>query len=122
MGQTEVAKAITHYFFCGAGFVASIAAIGNIVEIERGFHRYLQEFGSLWKFIGTKILVSLAFVQLIFLAILPPFCFWSVTRQNLLYAALMSFECLFICLLHVWAWSPTDSWYNFQVRDTGTTG
>merc|ERR1712130_156515 len=112
--QTENAKVISHYCFYGAGFVASFAAIGNIVEIEHGFHMYLEEFGPVWKFVGTKILVSLAYFQLVLLSLLPPFCLWSITRQNLAYASLMCLECFLISILHLWAWSPKESWYAFQ--------
>ena len=29
-------KMMVHYIFYGAGFIASFAAIGNLVEVERG--------------------------------------------------------------------------------------
>eukprot|EP00913_Durusdinium_trenchii_P019367 g18207.t1 len=42
----------------------------------------------------------------------PPFCWWSYTRANLLYASLLCIECFFISILHVWAWSAEEAWFS----------
>merc|ERR1712039_893075 len=89
--QRENMKNASHFFFQGAGFVASFAAIGNIVEIERGFHNHLSDFKPFMKFWGTKVIVSIAFLQSTALALTPPFIDWSDTRKNLFYASLLCF-------------------------------
>merc|ERR1740121_1496156 len=65
--RTERWEAKADCFFYGAGFVASFAAIGNIMQVERGFHGSLEEFRPCMKFWGTKVLVSIAFLQDLFL-------------------------------------------------------
>ena len=112
--QTEAVKEKAHMFFYGAGFVASFAAIGNIMQIETGFHEVLHEFGPAPKFWGTKILVSLAFLQSIFLGVCPPFNGWSAIRINLFYASLLTLECFLIALLHLRAWGHGEEWYEEQ--------
>eukprot|EP00429_Kryptoperidinium_foliaceum_P127287 CAMPEP_0176326320 /NCGR_PEP_ID=MMETSP0121_2-20121125/73866_1 /TAXON_ID=160619 /ORGANISM="Kryptoperidinium foliaceum, Strain CCMP 1326" /LENGTH=280 /DNA_ID=CAMNT_0017668915 /DNA_START=1 /DNA_END=840 /DNA_ORIENTATION=+ len=101
----------SHYFFLGAGFVASFAAIGNVVKVESAFHHQLKEFEPFWKFWGTKIIVSIGFLQSMALWVLPPFCWWSPIRQNLFYAALLCFECFLVSLMHLKAWAHDQSWY-----------
>mmetsp|Transcript_48751 Transcript_48751/g.113829 ORF Transcript_48751/g.113829 Transcript_48751/m.113829 type:complete len:449 (-) Transcript_48751:25-1371(-) len=110
--QTEKVKSMVHHFFYGAGFVASFAAIGNLIEVERGFRYYLIEFSPIWKFLGTKIIVTIAFLQSMALAACPPFCWWSYTRANLLYASLLCIECFLISVVHLFAWSATEHWYE----------
>ncbi|CAJ1355843.1 unnamed protein product, partial [Effrenium voratum] len=112
MLQTEKVKNMVHYLFYGAGFIASFAAIGNLVEVERGFHSHLREFSPIWKFLGTKIIVTIAFLQSMALASCPPFCWWSYTRANLLYASLLCIECFLISVVHLYAWSAEESWYE----------
>jgi len=112
--QKEVKKG-AHYFFYGAGFVASFAAIGNVVEVERGFHRNLQEFSPFLKFWGVKVLVSIAFLQTLFLMVVPPFMSWSEVRSNIFYASALCLECFLISVFHLCAWRPREGWY----RSTG---
>lgn len=110
--QTEKVKSMLHYTFYGAGFIASFAAIGNLIEVERGFRAQLHDFKPIHKFLGTKIIVTIAFLQSMALAACPPFCWWSYTRANLLYASLLCIECFFISILHVWAWSAEEAWFS----------
>lgn len=102
----------SRYFFLGAGFVASFAAIGNVVKVETAFHHQLREFQPFWKFWGTKIIVSIAFLQSMVLWVLPPFSWWSQVRQNLFYASLLCLECFLVSLLHLKAWGHDQIWYE----------
>jgi len=99
-------------FIKGGGFIASFAAIGNLIEVERGFHQYMLSFKPLLKFVGTKILVSIAFMQQIGLSMIPPFSSWTPTRINLLYSSILTWECFLICLLHLSAWGPLEDWFK----------
>eukprot|EP00747_Dinoflagellata_sp_TGD_P107198 gnl/TRDRNA2_/TRDRNA2_170057_c0_seq3.p1 gnl/TRDRNA2_/TRDRNA2_170057_c0~~gnl/TRDRNA2_/TRDRNA2_170057_c0_seq3.p1 ORF type:complete len:182 (-),score=39.76 gnl/TRDRNA2_/TRDRNA2_170057_c0_seq3:223-768(-) len=47
----------------GMGLMASSAAIGNVVSVEHAFEDALDEFQPFLKFWGTKVLVSIAFMQ-----------------------------------------------------------
>jgi len=125
--QTEAVKSYAKAFFTGAGLVASCAAINNLIFVEHHFKDKLEDgmedikpgqkgvtakpFGPFWKFWGTKILVSLAFLQSIILAVIPPFSSWTPSRVNLLYASLLTFECLLVSLLHYYAWKSEELWY-----------
>lgn len=113
-------------FFLGAGFVASFAAIGNIMKVESAFHVHLSEFHPFWKFWGTKMLVSIAFLQSMALVVIPPFCWWSKTRVNLFYAALLCFECFIVSIVHLQAWGHDQRWYlgatSFLPSDDEETG
>jgi hypothetical protein len=115
--QTKSMKADTKMFFLGAGFVASFAAIGNIMLVERSFHHVLdehrgQEFRPAPKFWGTKVLVTLAFIQSIVFGVV--FSNWSEIRVDLLYASCLTFECLLISLLHYFAWHADEKWYVYH--------
>eukprot|EP00929_Paragymnodinium_shiwhaense_P037684 TRINITY_DN20038_c0_g2_i1.p1 TRINITY_DN20038_c0_g2~~TRINITY_DN20038_c0_g2_i1.p1 ORF type:complete len:473 (-),score=73.90 TRINITY_DN20038_c0_g2_i1:509-1927(-) len=104
-------------FFLGAGFVASFAAIGNIMRIEQRFHHALEEFEPFLKFWGTKILVSLAFVQTLLFKVLPPFSSLSKERSDLLFAILLCYECFFVALLQLKAWHHEGSWFHDKEFD-----
>merc|ERR1712050_441500 len=101
------------YFFLGTGCVASTAAICNILQIERTFHYELLRFKPFWKFWGTKVLVSIAFLQsLLFMLPMPPFRYMSTVQANLTYSTLLCYECLAISLIHLYAWSAREQWYK----------
>ena len=68
----------------------------------------MQPFAKFW---GTKVLVSIAFIQSLVLY-LPPFNSWSPTKQNLFYASALSLECFIVALLHLASWGHTEHWYN----------
>merc|ERR1712196_599269 len=55
-------------YLVGAGFIASSAAIGNVVGVEQKFHKQLEAFKPFEKFLGAKILVSFSFMQSAMLA------------------------------------------------------
>jgi hypothetical protein len=108
--QQDAYKKMFKYFFYGFGFAGSYAAINNIFTIEIEFHEQLEEFKPFWKFWGTKILVTIAFFQDIILVVVPPFCSWEATYQNLLYASMLCAECLFIAVMHKFAWPLDEKW------------
>lgn len=105
------------FFFLGTGSVASTAAICNILQIERTFHYELLHFKPFWKFWGTKVLVSIAFLQsLLFMLPIPPFKDMSTVQANLAYSTLLCYECFFISLLHLYAWGAHEEWYKEGVE------
>jgi hypothetical protein len=116
-----------------AGFFASCAAIYNIFIVEFAYHSQLASCSPFLKFISVKVLVSLAFFQAGILytlhelnRMLPGTVQRAVRafpllgdllnlgdlEQHMFYAALMLYECLFVVLLHCWAWSPDEGWYG----------
>mmetsp|Transcript_42816 Transcript_42816/g.71208 ORF Transcript_42816/g.71208 Transcript_42816/m.71208 type:complete len:427 (+) Transcript_42816:60-1340(+) len=99
-------------FLSGFGFAASWAAIGNILTVEKDFHDYLQGFNPKVKFWGTKVLVTLAFVQSTLLAITPPFSSWGKNYCNLFYSSVLCFQCCILSLLHMHAWNADEAWYH----------
>eukprot|EP00929_Paragymnodinium_shiwhaense_P037683 TRINITY_DN20038_c0_g1_i2.p1 TRINITY_DN20038_c0_g1~~TRINITY_DN20038_c0_g1_i2.p1 ORF type:complete len:306 (-),score=77.90 TRINITY_DN20038_c0_g1_i2:395-1312(-) len=115
--QTDAVKMQSTKFFSGAGFIASFAAIGNIMRIEEDFEEALEEFKPFWKFWGTKILVSLAFLQSILFKALPPFSSLSTERSNMLFAILLCYECFFVALLQLKAWHYSESWFHDIYED-----
>lgn len=116
-------KVKIRFFFFGMGCVASTAAICNILQIERAFHYELMHFKPFWKFWGTKVLVSIAFLQsLLFMLPIPPFRYMSTVQANLTYSTLLCYECLGISLLHMYAWRASEGWYNEEAEEsTGLT-
>lgn len=110
--QTESVKESAHNFFLGAGFVASFAAIGNIMIIEEDFEELLEEFKPSFKFWGTKILVSLAFLQSILISVFITPDGWSLIQSNLLYSTCLGLECLLIAIFHLKGWSADEKWYG----------
>jgi len=109
--QNEHTREKVHYFFYGGGFVASFAAIGNIILVESNFHEALHDFKPAPKFWGTKILVTIAFMQSIVLMVVPPMSYLSEVRRNLLYSTCLTIECFVIALMHLSAWNSDESWY-----------
>jgi len=112
LAQLESTQTFMHDFFLGAGFIASFAAIGNIMIIETDFEELLEEFKPSYKFWGTKILVSLAFLQSILISVFLTPRGWSVIQSNLFYAAALTLECFLICLFHLKGWSADEEWYG----------
>lgn len=111
IAQQEDTKTFMHDFFLGAGFIASFAAIGNIMIIESDFEELLDEFNPSPKFWGTKILVSLAFLQSILISVFLTPRGWSVVQSNLFYAAALCLECFLISLFHIKGWNADEVWY-----------
>ena len=110
--QSEYVRETVHWFFLGAGCVASAAAIGNIVLVETVFHESFKQLNPSAKFWGIKILVTLAFMQSCVLLLLPPFSSWPAVRSNLLYASCLTLECFLLSLSHLWAWHHDEDWYD----------
>lgn len=106
--QTEDQKLYMETWFSGAGFFASFAAIGNVMIIEHGFEEQLHEFSPFLKFWGTKILVSLSYMQLII------FNFFGLTdiETNLMFASTICFECMLIAAFHFIGWKAESAWYG----------
>ena len=112
MFQEENMKAMVHNFFLGAGFIASFAAIGNIMIIEEDFEELLEEFHPSYKFWGTKILVSLAFLQSILISLFLTPRGWSEIQSNLMYSSCLCLECWLIAVFHIKGWSAEEEWYG----------
>eukprot|EP00812_Abedinium_dasypus_P009946 NODE_359_length_1636_cov_392.094877.p2 GENE.NODE_359_length_1636_cov_392.094877~~NODE_359_length_1636_cov_392.094877.p2 ORF type:complete len:465 (-),score=166.05 NODE_359_length_1636_cov_392.094877:136-1530(-) len=117
-------KAKVSTFFYGCGTVASCAAINNIMTVEKDFHSFLHHFKPSPKFWGTKVLVTLAFLQTILLGVVPPFNSWSTVRSDLFYASVLTCECFIIALLHIRAWSEREGWYceDYEGKTTNECG
>jgi hypothetical protein len=115
--QQPEMQSYTSAVFQGMGLVSSCAAISNIMTVEGAYEEFLGEFRSSVKFWGTKILVSLAFLQLLVLKLIPPFNTWKETRVHLLYSSLLCVECFAISLLHCIAWGAHETWYNVIDED-----
>jgi len=124
--------------FTAAGAVASCAAIWNIHIVERDFHKYLDSYAPLLKFITVKIIVSFAFFQKGIVYVLEaiddtmPTAIQSLSSKIpivgdilnfsdseflLFYSALLLYECVLITLLHWWAWSAEEEWYTECVSE-----
>jgi hypothetical protein len=110
--QKEDMRSMSHYFFLGAGFIASFAAIGNIMTIEGDFEEILEEFAPFYKFWGTKILVSLAFLQSILISLFLTPRGWTEIQSNLFYSSMLCLECLLIALFHIKGWGAGEEWYH----------
>jgi len=110
--QRPAIKATSHDFFLGAGFIASFAAIGNIMIIEEDFEELLHEFHPALKFWGTKILVSLAFLQSILISIFLSPNGWSIIQSNVFYSSALCLECLLIAIFHIKGWDAEETWYG----------
>jgi hypothetical protein len=119
MFQEENMKATVHNFFLGAGFIASFAAIGNIMIIEEDFEELLEEFHPSYKFWGTKILVSLAFLQSILISLFLTPAGWSEIQSNLMYSSMLCLECLLIAVFHIKGWSADEEWYGDYEMKSG---
>jgi len=117
LAQQESTKTFMHDFFLGAGFIASFAAIGNIMIIETDYEDLLEEFRPAYKFWGTKVLVSLAFLQSILISVFLTPRGWSVVQSNLFYAAALCLECFLIALFHMVGWGANEEWYGDIVVD-----
>lgn len=113
--QKEATRTGASNFLTGFAFAASFAAIGNIMTLEGNYHHFLSEFSPSLKFWGTKILVSLACVQMSLLGMLSTFG-WSTVQINLLYACLLTFECFGIALFHFKAWGADEDWLETQLQ------
>lgn len=105
----ELASSV-HWFLVGVGSLASTIAIMNIAILESRFHKQLNGFRPAAKFWSTKILVSMAFLQN--LALRATRRWWSTTQINLVYSALMGYECFFVALAHLWCWGADEGWYK----------
>ncbi|CAE7835186.1 unnamed protein product [Symbiodinium sp. CCMP2592] len=100
-----------HFLFLGMGSVASTAAIGNVVTVERTFSESLMCFEPHMKFWSTKILLTLGFMQSLLLEI-PPLSYLSVTEKDLFYASVLCAECFGVSLLLWRAWNPSERWLD----------
>jgi len=114
--QKEATRTGASNFLTGFAFAASFAAIGNIMTLEVNYHHFLEEFYPSLKFWGTKILVSLACVQMAILGMLS-MVGWSTVQINLLYACLLTLECFGIALFHFKAWGADEDWLQTQLKD-----
>lgn len=111
-------------FLGGLGFFGSSIAIYNLIAIETSpdLHDYCLKFHPFWKFWGTKVLVSIAYLQSTILAgvnaILPqPY---SEQQIDLIYSSLLVYELVGISILHYHpsfkAWHPDGAWLRTAER------
>lgn len=119
--------------FNAAGFLASCAAIANVYIVENTFHHFLEEFYPFLKFLTVKILVTFAYGQLYFficlqsvygiagdgaqavirkIPLLGDLCQFNQAQFYLFYASLLVVECLFIAIIHMFAWKSAEIWYD----------
>jgi len=119
--------------FVVAGFIASAVAIYNIFAVESGFHRELQDYRPMLKFITVKILLTFAFMQKGFFGIvtwttsmmpqdyidwakkvpvLGEFYTMSPATFEMFYAVLLISECFVVVCLHYFAWHSSEGWYD----------
>eukprot|EP00398_MALV-I-01_sp_L67-1_P000990 gene990-342_t len=99
--------------FVGAGFVASTVAIYDIIIVEREFSGDMTTFQPGAKFLATKALVSLAFLQQVGLAAVNVFIpLFTTPQESLFYSSLICYEVFVISLFHVFSWSPGAPWYE----------
>lgn len=132
IGGSEEKRLLAMQAFQIAGFFASGAAIYNLFVVERAFHHDLAGCSPVLKFISVKLLVSLSFFQrgLILglqalnemlpsmahkivqhVPILGDIVNMTPVQARLFYPSLLLYECLFICTVHMWAWSANENWY-----------
>lgn len=119
--------------FTLAGFLASCAAIYNVYIVETRFHRFLEGYSPMLKFVTVKILVTFAFVQRGFfkgiqilgnllpkharawiehIPFLGDFVDFEPAQFELFYASLIIVECFLVSILHFWAWGAEETWYD----------
>jgi hypothetical protein len=100
-------------FFSGAGFTASSIAIYNIFTFEHNLEPFLDGFRPRLKFLGVKLLVSLAFIQDVALQTATDlFLPLSKEQRQLLYASLICVEVFLIACMQVPAWNAKDAWFR----------
>lgn len=97
----------------GMGLLGSCVAIHNMIAIEKAFERdFLEDYKPTGKFISVKIMVSIVFIQEMFLPILFGL---SVQRAQLLDATLRTLEFFLISIFNIRAWDWEEGWYNLDV-------
>jgi len=100
----------------GACFLASTLAIYNIVVFEHYLKDILKEghFRPFAKFLGVKVMVSIAFMQSFVLNVLAGWM-WGLSKEqiNLCYSCLICCEVLPLSLLLLFAWKPSkNDWHG----------
>eukprot|EP00392_Amoebophrya_sp_AT5.2_P001480 g1482.t1 len=94
----------------GAGLIASMGALYNIVAFERHMSQFLRLFQPKWKFWSAKVLLSLGHFQLLFLNIAMRLGLLSEQQKKLLFATLVTLECLPIAVINLKAWDAKAHW------------
>lgn len=118
--------------FSAAGMVSSMGAIYGVHTVQHNFHEYLATYNPLMKFITVKVIVTFAFFQkgviwclrsfqstlpgvtraiIRKIPLLGDILNFSEVEFEVFYSSIITFECLLIALMHVWAWSPYEPWY-----------
>ncbi|CAD7962155.1 unnamed protein product [Amoebophrya sp. A25] len=98
------------YMIFGAGLIASMGALYNIVAFEKHMGHWLNLFQPKWKFWSAKVLVSLSHFQLLILSILVRCGVLSEQQKKLLFAILVTLECLPIAVINLKAWDAKSHW------------
>jgi len=115
-----------------AGFVASCAAIYNLVVVEKAFRRQLEPISPTSKFLAMKVILSMTFIQRGFLSLLQvsdralprtmqrivswvpiigDIMRFSDLQLHLFYPALVIYECLLLGIVHLFVWRSNERWY-----------
>mmetsp|Transcript_86207 Transcript_86207/g.239018 ORF Transcript_86207/g.239018 Transcript_86207/m.239018 type:complete len:660 (+) Transcript_86207:128-2107(+) len=89
------------------GFVTSSAAITNVVSVESSLHDYFGDFRCAPKFLSTKIMVSITFLQHMGIGLLRGL---TELQRNLLYSSLICYEVLALSFFHIYAWPADEPW------------
>jgi len=119
--------------FTAAGFLASGAALYQLMIVEGTFHHYLESYAPFLKFLTVKIMVTFAFFQkgafqvVAFLKGLMPDLVQDLADKipilgtlvnfekiqfEVFYASLILVESVLVALLISWAWSAQEAWYD----------
>jgi len=112
----------------GAAFFASTLAIYNIIIFERKLGEFLTtgDFKPMEKFLGVKVLVSIAFLQSYGLQLLMGnVAGYSKYQVDLCYTSLICLEVLPLSILVLFAWKPSsslDDWYSEDRYDIPQDG
>lgn len=106
-------------FLNGAGSIAALFAMYNVVVVDATFHEQLRPYNAVAKFLSVKIIVSLDFVQWsgfwIFNQVqhtLTKKPIFTEVQLRLIYSSLICVELLGLAILHAFAWDANESWYK----------
>jgi len=103
--------------FKGMGLLGSCVAIHNMVSIESNFDQaFLEGYEAKYKFISVKIMVSIVFIQELFLPIV-----FGMTKErtSVLDASLRILEFCLISIFNLKAWPLKQHFYEMESIDLG---
>eukprot|EP00927_Polykrikos_kofoidii_P007505 TRINITY_DN13083_c0_g1_i1.p1 TRINITY_DN13083_c0_g1~~TRINITY_DN13083_c0_g1_i1.p1 ORF type:complete len:587 (-),score=51.99 TRINITY_DN13083_c0_g1_i1:26-1786(-) len=92
------------------GFIVSCIAIMNVVSVESSLHGCMKDFQCARKFLSTKIMVSVAFVQAGVVNAFAVYYGMNDEVRSILYATLICYEVLGLSVFHLYAWPEDEPW------------